>query len=99
MNKKTTNKKTRRNTSGGFIAAYALVTAAVITTLLTGLLVFVSVAQRRSSDEISRQQALQLAESGVYFYKWYLAHNLDGKNAQQIRGFWDSGTAYGSTTP
>ncbi len=96
MNKKTINSKNGRNNLSGFIAAYALVTAAVVTTLLTGLLVFVSVAQRRSSDEISRQQALQLAESGVYFYKWYLAHNLDGKNAQQIRNFWDSGTVYGT---
>lgn len=99
MNKETIKNKTRRNKPGGFIAAYALVTAAVVTTLLTGLLVFVSVAQRRSSDEISRQQALQLAESGVYFYKWYLAHNLDGKNAQQIRDFWYSGTAYGTAAP
>ncbi len=99
MNKKTTNEKNRRNNLNGFIAAYALVAAAVVTTLLTGLLVFVSVAQRRGSDEISRQQALQLAESGVYFYKWYLAHNLDGKNAQQIRAFWDSGTVYGTDSP
>lgn len=91
--------KEKGSVQSGFIAAYALVTAAVVTTLLTGLLVFVSVAQRRSSDEISRQQALQLAESGVYFYKWYLAHNLDGKNAQQIRNFWDSGTAYGDSSP
>jgi hypothetical protein len=96
MNKKTTRNKKGSNERAGFIAAYALVTAAVVTTLLTGLLVFVSVAQRQSSDEISRQQALQLAESGVYFYKWYLAHNLDGKNAQQIRNFWDSDTVYGA---
>lgn len=98
MNKKTTRNKKRRNSQAGFIAAYALVTAAVVTTLLTGLLVFVSVAQRQGSDEISRQQALQLAESGVYFYKWYLAHNLDGKNAQQIRDFWNSGTVYGASS-
>ena len=99
MSKKTIYGKNRRNNLNGFIAAYALVTAAVVTTLLAGLLVFVSTAQRRGSDEISRQQALQIAESGVYFYKWYLAHNLDGKNAQQIRTFWDSGIAYGTSSP
>lgn len=99
MNKKVIKNKIKCSKPSGFIAAYALVTAAVVTTLLTGLLVFVSVAQRRSSDEISRQQALQIAEGGVYFYKWYLAHNLEGKNAQQIRDFWYSGTAYGTTVP
>lgn len=83
----------------GFIAAYALIVAAVVATLLGGLLVFVSSSQRRSSDEISRQQALELAESGIYYYKWYLAHNLDGKNAQQIKNFWESGVAYGQASP
>lgn len=85
--------------NGGFIAAYLLVAVAAVTTLLAGLLVFVASSQRRSSDEASRQQALQLAETGIYFYKWYLAHNLDGKNAQQIKDFWEGGTAYGVGTP
>ncbi|MEA1925771.1 MAG: hypothetical protein U9M90_00795 [Patescibacteria group bacterium] len=57
----------------GFIAAYLLVATAAVTTLLAGLLVFVASSQRRSSDEVLCQQALQLAETGIYFYKWYLA--------------------------
>jgi len=79
----------------GFIAAYLLVAVAAVITLLTGLLIFVASSQRRSIDEINRQQALQISETGVYFYRWYLAHNLDGKNAQQIKDFWESGSAYG----
>lgn len=84
---------------GGFIAAYLLVAVAAVTTLLAGLLVFVASSQRRSSDEASRQQALQLSETGIYFYRWYLAHNLDGKNAQQVKDFWEGGTAYGVDSP
>ncbi len=98
MKKKYQNiSKTRQNK--GFIAAYLLVATAAVTTLLAGLLVFVASSQRRSSDEASHQQALQLAETGIYFYKWYLAQNLDGKNAQQIKDFWESGSTYGLGSP
>lgn len=90
-------KRTKQNS--GFIAAYLLVAVAAVATLLTGLLVFVASSQRRSSDEVNRQQALQISETGVYFYRWYLAHNLDGKNAQQIKDFWESGGAYGVDAP
>ncbi|MEA2007154.1 MAG: pilus assembly PilX N-terminal domain-containing protein [Patescibacteria group bacterium] len=92
------NKKQKKN-SKGFIAAYVLIAAAVVITLLGGLLVFVGSSQRRASDEVSRQQALQIAESGIYFYKWYLSHSLDGKTAQQIKNFWEGGTAYGYSVP
>lgn len=92
-------KKKNNFNQAGYITAYALAAVAVVMTLLGGLLVFVSSSQRRSSDEISRQSALQLAESGIYFYRWYLAHNLDGKNAAEIRSFWESGNAYGLNEP
>ena len=98
MKKQTKTKKeiTRNGTrKKGFIAAYALIAASLIVVLLTGLFVFVSGSHQKSLDGIYRQQALQFAESGVYFYKWYLAHNLDGKNSQQIKNFWESGVAYG----
>lgn len=93
------NKKTKEKQHNGFITAYLLVAVATVTTLLAGLLIFVASAQRKSTDEVNRQQALQIAETGIYFYKWYLAHNLDGKNAQQIKDFWDSGSAYGVSSP
>lgn len=79
----------------GFIAIYLLITISVTITLLTGLIVFVSSSQRRSSDNVSRNQALEVAEVGIYNYKWYLAHSLDGKNAQQIKEFWQAGNARG----
>ncbi len=83
----------------GFIAAYALIAASIIVVLLTGLFVFIADSHQRGLEGIYRQQALQFAESGIYFYKWYLAHNLDGKNAQQIKDFWESGIAYGLSEP
>ena len=70
-------------------------TSSIAVTLLTGLAIFVASNQRLSSNEVSRQKALQIAENGVYYYKWYLAHSLDGKNQQQIRDFWNNGSPLG----
>lgn len=98
---KSKNKVTRSLNDKGSIIAYILVASSVVATLLGGLLVFTVSSQRRSSQEVFSQQALQIAESGVYYYKWYLAHNLDGKNAQQIKNFWESTSPapYGVDSP
>ncbi len=88
-----------KKTEKGVITVYALIGAAVIATLLGGMLIFVSTQVRNSSDEVSRQKALEIAESGVYFYRWYLAHSLDGKTAQEIKNFWQSSDALGVITP
>lgn len=88
-----------KKTEKGVITVYALIGAAVLVTLLGGMLVFVSTQVRNSSDEVSRQKALEIAESGVYFYRWYLAHSLDGKTAQEIKNFWQSGLALGVSSP
>ena len=69
--------------------------ASISLTLLTSLAIFVASNQRNSSNEVSRQKALQFAEEGVYYYRWYLAHSLDGKNQQQIRDFWENNNPLG----
>ena len=99
MKSKIKKSKISERLKAGFVSAYALVAFAVAITIISGLLVFVSNVMRQSSNEVSYQQALQVAESGVYFYQWYLAHNLDGKNAQQIKDFWQNGNPYGVSTP
>ncbi len=82
----------------GFIAAYILIATTAVTILLSGLLVFISSYQRRVQSETRQQQALQFAEAGIYFYKWYLSSNLDGKTDQQIEDFWKSGIVCGLDT-
>lgn len=83
----------------GSISVYILIAASIATVLLSGLAIFVAGSQRRSSDEVSRQKALQIAEQGIYYYKWYLAHNLDGKNPRQIQNFWESASPLGVGSP
>ena len=43
----------------------------------------------------SREEAFEIAESGINFYEWYLAHMTNGRTTQQIQDFWNGGTALG----
>lgn len=91
LNKKLIRKKINLGEKSiGAITAYLLIVISVSATLLSGLVIFVSSSQRRSLNEVYRQSALKMAESGVYYYRWYLAHKLDGKNAGEIIDFWNS---------
>ncbi|MDA3815102.1 MAG: hypothetical protein PF549_01920 [Patescibacteria group bacterium] len=84
-----------KSSNNGIIAAYLLIATSVAVTIITGLVVFVTTNYKQSTREVSSQQALQVAESGIYYYKWYLAHSLDGKNSLQIQDFWQNGDPLG----
>lgn len=94
--KKTKNKKFNKK---GYIIAYLMIATSVGVTLLTGLIIFAANNQKKSRNDVARNQALEFAENGIYYYKWYLAHNLDGKNAQQISDFWQTGNPIGVDAP
>ena len=79
----------------GSALAYALIITALVAVLLTSILTFIASQIRNSLRERSKQQAFQIAESGISFYQWYLAHQTDGRTAAQIEAFWNTGTAYG----
>jgi len=93
------NKNIFLNYKKGVISVYVLMVASISVTLLTSLAIFVANNQKNSSNEVSRQKALQFAEEGVYYYRWYLAHSLDGKNQQQIKNFWDNENPIGTVDP
>lgn len=93
------NKKQNLFSQIGSISAYILMVGSIAATLLTSLAIFVANNQKNSSDEVSRQKALQFAEEGIYYYRWYLAHSLDGKNQQQIKDFWENGNPIGVAAP
>ena len=78
---------------------YLLITATIGSVILLGLVTFVASRYRNSQYAATREQSLQLAEAGVYWYRWYLAHNVEGKTVQQKKDFWASGTAKGVGTP
>jgi hypothetical protein len=79
----------------GSVLAYVLVIMTVVSMLLVSILTFISSQIKNGSYVAAREQTFQIAEQGIQFYKWYLAHQTDGRTAQQIEAFWNSGTAYG----
>ncbi|MEI6650683.1 MAG: pilus assembly PilX N-terminal domain-containing protein [Candidatus Moraniibacteriota bacterium] len=85
----------RKKTISGSALAFALVILLAVSMILTSILMFISSEIRNGTYVASREQAFQVAEQGIQFYKWYLAHETDGRTAQQIEAFWNSGTAYG----
>jgi hypothetical protein len=86
-------------TLSGSVITYALVIMAAVSILLVSTVGFIVSQIRNASHEEASERAFQIAESGIHFYKWYLAHETDGRNAQQIQAFWSSGSAYGVGTP
>lgn len=83
----------------GGALVYALVIMAVVQIILVSIVQYVASNIQYSLVMRSREQALQIAEAGIDFYRWYLAHNVEGKSAAQIEAFWVSGTVYGVGTP
>lgn len=83
----------------GSALAYALAIMATVMILLTSIVGFVGSYLGYSFKDRDREQSLHIAEAGIHFYKWYLAHQLDGRTAGQVQAFWDGGTALGQATP
>jgi hypothetical protein len=73
----------------GSVLAYALVIMAMSMVLLTATIQLVVSRMEYAQYREDREQALQMAESGIYFYRWYLAHEVEGKTTQQIQDFWN----------
>ena len=86
--KKTKNKK-------GSALAYALVIMFAMSIILTSMLSYIVSQMKFSFNRANREEALQIAESGMDWYRWYLAHQTSGKTAQQIQNFWQNGHPLG----
>jgi len=88
-------KKTKKGTA----LAYALVMIAVVSILLTSVMRLVVTRLQMGYYEQSKQEAFEIAEAGVFWYRWYLAHQTDGKSPQDIKTFWQTGSPLGVASP
>lgn len=93
------NRKNNYLTKQGSILAYTLIIITIVSIFLTASLRVVVSNMKFGINRESKEEALQVAEAGVYFYRWYLAHQVAGLTKKQIRQFWATGTAYGVATP
>lgn len=91
--------KRKKINQNGSALAYALVVMACAMIVLTSMISYVISQVKFSANRANRAQALDVAEAGIYWYRWYLTHEVAGKTAQQINDFWQGGTAYGVDSP
>ncbi|MDD5396976.1 MAG: hypothetical protein PHW24_02845 [Candidatus Moranbacteria bacterium] len=82
-------------TKKGSALAFVLVMIIVVAITLTSLLGYISSQINFSKDRVERESAFQIAEAGAYYYRWYLAHQVEGKTAQQVEDFWKNGNPIG----
>ncbi|NTW29966.1 MAG: hypothetical protein HGB34_02440 [Candidatus Moranbacteria bacterium] len=85
----------RKRILDGSVLAYVLVIMTVVSILLVSMLTFISSQIKNGAYAVGREQAFQAAEQGIQFYKWYLAHQTDGRSAAQVETFWNSGSPFG----
>ncbi len=81
----------------GTILVYALVILTAVSVIIVSLLGYITSQLKFSVNRVEKEKAFQIAEAGIYWYNWYLAHETAGKTAQQINNFWQNGTALGVT--
>jgi len=91
-------KKSTKKMQGSAIA-YALIITSVVSIILVSMLQYISAQLKFSSNRLERERAFQIAESGIQFYRWYLSHEISGKNPDQIQDFWENGNPYGVSAP
>lgn len=87
------------NNRQGSVLVYTLVILMISSILFSGFIGLVTSQIHYASKKTAREEALNIAESGIYFYRWYLAHQVEGRTKQQIQDFWENGTPYGVDTP
>jgi len=88
------NKKNKK----GSALAFMLVIMTVVSILLVSILQYVSSQIKYGSYNYSKEEAFQIAEAGMNYYKWYLAHVMETRTTpQDVLDYWENGDGYGNS--
>jgi hypothetical protein len=79
----------------GSALVYALIIMSVVIIVLVSMINYIVSQMKFGYNRAEKEKAFQTAEAGVYYYRWYLAHQTSGRTAQQIQDFWNGGGAIG----
>lgn len=60
--------------SRGFLVPLTIVFSAVFLTIVSSLAGFLLMSKKLSAEKETREKAIQIAEAGLEYYKWHLAH-------------------------
>lgn len=75
----------RKNTTKGAILVTTIIFASISVILVSSLTIWFGALFKASNYTLAREQAFQIAESGINYYRWHLAHAStdyqDGTNA------------------
>lgn len=77
---------------------YTLIILSISGILFSGFTQVITSQIRYANKKVTHERALHVAEAGIYFYRWYLAHQVEGRTKQQIDNFWQNGSPYGVGT-
>lgn len=72
----------------GSAIAYGLIIVAAVSIILTGVIQVIASNIRYASYVEDKENSFHVAESGIYFYRWYLAHAIAGIYQDDIAAFW-----------
>lgn len=86
-------------TQKGSTLAYGIVIMTVVSIILSSVVTFLAQQTKLSLRVHAREQAFQISESGIRYYRWYLAHTVEGRTTAQIANFWATGNPIGVATP
>ena len=64
----------KKNFKKGIIIIQVIVFAAVAVTIISALAGWTAISIKASNQNFNREEALQVAESGIEYYRWHLAH-------------------------
>ncbi len=77
-------------TTKGNTLVYALIVIAAASTIFVGLIRFAVSHMQLSFRAEPQQEALHLAEAGIYYYRWYLGKHIDGNPSDAVSAFWQN---------
>lgn len=91
--------ESKKNRSRGSALIFIVIISAIGATVLLGLLTFITSQYKNSQRQSQKGESFQVAEAGIYWYRWYLAHKVEGQIIQVKKAFWESGNAKGVSEP
>ncbi|KKU55483.1 MAG: hypothetical protein UY41_C0004G0010 [Candidatus Moranbacteria bacterium GW2011_GWE1_49_15] len=77
----------------GTAMALALVIISIASILFLGTVGYITSQLRYVSHMEAKERSLHIADAGLNYYKWYLAHAVEGMYMQEIADFWQQDPA------
>ena len=88
------------NKSSGYLLLQIIVFGAVAVLIIAGLVTYATSTVKLGRRAVASEQAFQIAEAGLEYYRWHLAHapsdftNGTGLPGPYVKNFYDKGGAF-----